>query len=127
MPTDLSDAFNEVVGAWNESNYIKVGKYLDLKDFIMKRIDDAGSIVAGVDNLLAYLVVQAQQKPKFNPEVGGRRTWKNDTVGQIWGTGTYIDNSIEDTPPVNIRFTFTFRRKTDRSDWLLVNAFAAQM
>ncbi|MGO9267488.1 MAG: hypothetical protein ACLQBA_21840 [Candidatus Binataceae bacterium] len=130
MATVLLQAFADVVNAWNAGDYIEVYKYLDPKEFIMKKVDDAGSVVTGVDNLLAYMAGQALQKPQFNPAGGyTEKRWKGETVGQVRGTGTYTDRTLPAPPtlPLNVRFTFTFKRKTDKDHWLLINAFAAEM
>jgi hypothetical protein len=130
MAIVLIDAFNDVVKAWNSGDYIEVYKYLDPKEFIMKKVDDAGSVVTGVDNLLAYMAGQALQRPQFNPAGCTEKHWPGDTVGQVRGTGEYTDRTLPAAPPtlpLKVRFTFTFKRKTDKDHWLLINAFAAEM
>lgn len=128
MAKHLGKAFEEVVERWNGQEYIKLLKSLHPK-FIMKKVDDAGSIVSGVDNVEHYMtVVQKPQHPLFNPADGWtEKHWPDKTVGQVRGTGTYQDNSVEKTTPLKVRFTFTFKRKHDDEDWLLINAFAAEM
>lgn len=126
MATDLQKAFKEVSELFNDGKYDALAKVCD-PDIIMKRVDDPGSI-AGIGNFVAYLNThQAHEKPRFldaQPEEPIVRD-PEETNGQISGIGNYLDKA--NTKPIPVRFTFTFTRNNSKSDWLLINAFAAPL
>jgi hypothetical protein len=123
MSAHLKEAFREVCTLFNSANYDDLLPMLD-PDVILKRVDDAPSVV-GVGNVMAYLKGrQAELKPKLDSPKDITYVGGNGTNGQVSGLAQYHD-SEKDKIGVAVRFTFTFNRGSDSEDWLLINAFAA--
>jgi len=125
-PKPLIDVFNKVVKLWNDGHYIEVATHFYPEKFVMKKINDPGSVVSGLDDLYHYMnIVQAPQRPQFNPTATATATVWKPTFGQVSGTGDYQDD-IRVPRTVRIRYCFSFTRSSDVEEWLLINAFAAQ-
>lgn len=124
MSVSLAGAFGEVCNFFNRGNYNDLAKRCDT-DVIMKKVDDAGSIV-GLGNFITYLNThQASQNPKIEKiDVDKEIVDPSETFGQVSGTAEYRDKATDKTT-LAIRFTFTFTRADKDSDWILINAFAA--
>jgi len=128
MATDLLTAFNEACELWNAANYDKLAERFDA-DIIMKKLDDAGSIV-GIGNALVYLNAnQLLKHPKLEQIKAEKPlTWASDTIGQVSGTAQYKDKTKPaDGKITPVRFTFTFTRANDTEEWLIANAFQARL
>ncbi len=124
MSASLATAFGEVCNLFNRKDYDGLAKCCDT-DFIMKKVDDAGSIV-GLGNVIVYLNThQAAQNPKIeNVNIDKEVVDPTETFGQVSGTAEYRDKATDKTTTA-IRFIFTFTRGDKDADWMLINAFGA--
>lgn len=125
MSAHLKEAFREAYTIFNGASYDDLLPMLD-PDIILKRVDDAPSVV-GVGNVMAYLKGrQVALKPKLDSFKEKDLTYvgEDGTNGQVSGLAQYHD-SEKDKNGVAVRFTFTFTRSSETEDWLLINAFAA--
>jgi hypothetical protein len=129
MSTILHEAFKEACKLFNAGKYEELGKVSD-PDVIMKRVDDPGSI-AGIGNFVVYLKThQGSEKPQIEIETINVENeivrGAAQTNGQISGTAEYRDKAT-DKETIPIRFAFTFTRKDNKAQWLLINVFAAPL
>jgi hypothetical protein len=125
MATDLNEAFEMALVLFNNADYEKLAEQMH-SDIVFKRVDDPDSIV-GIGNVQVYFKARMlPQKPQLQ-DIKDKTFYPRDarhaTNGQVSGTAYYQDN--KSGGPIHIRFTFTFVRKTDSEDWLLINGFAA--
>jgi hypothetical protein len=123
MATDLGEAFDLVLVVFNNADYEKLAEQMH-PDIVFKRVDDPDSIV-GIGNVKAYFIARMlPQRPQLldvKDKTLYPKDWKHATYGQVSGTGYYRDNR----DPIHVRFTFSFVRKNEGEDWMLINGFAA--